>query len=314
MTRILFVKTTSLGDVVHHMPALADARRFLPDARFSWAVEESFAPLVKLHPLVDEVIPVATRRWRSQLLKAATWGEIATLRRRLRAHFDIVVDTQGLIRSALLARMAGGVRHGYDTDSIREPLASRLYDVTHTVSRAQHAVARNRKLTALALGYTFDEAIDYGFPRGGAGAGTPYAVLLHATSRVEKEWPEEKWIAIGRGLRARGFGVVLPWGNAAEEERSNRLTAAIEKSVVLPRQSLDATAKVIAEAALVIGVDTGLLHLAAAYAVPLVGIYVATAPGRTGPVGPGRIEVTGGKGTPPSFDEVIAAAEKVLRG
>lgn len=314
MTRILFVKTTSLGDVVHHMPALADARRFLPDARFSWAVEESFAPLVRLHPLIDEVIPVATRRWRSQLFARSTWTEINALRARLREHFDSVVDTQGLIRSALLVRMAGGVRHGYDANSIREPLASRFYDVTHTVSRDQHAVERNRELTALALGYTFDNAIDYGLPRSGAGQGAPYAVLLHATSRAEKEWPEENWIAIGHDLRARGFDVVLPWGNAAEEARSKRLSAAIEGSIVLPRQSLDATAKVIAEAALVIGVDTGLLHLAAAYAVPLVGIYIATAPGRTGPVGAGRIEVTGGKGTPPTADEVIAAVAKVLQG
>jgi heptosyltransferase-1 len=145
MTRILFVKTSSLGDVVHQMPAIVDARAHLPQAHFSWVVEEGFAPLARLHRMIDEVIPVATRRWRGGLFSVATWSEIAAFRRRLRGGaFDAVVDTQGLIRSALIVRMAPGVKHGYDANSIREPFASRFYDVRHTVSRDQHAVARNR--------------------------------------------------------------------------------------------------------------------------------------------------------------------------
>jgi heptosyltransferase-1 len=138
-------------------------------------------------------------------------------------------------------------------------------------------------------------------------------VLLHGTSRAEKEWNEANWIALGQALSKRGLRVLLPWGSDAERVRSERLTQAIAGSEVLARRPLDAAANVIAGASLVVGVDTGLLHLAAAYAVPLVGIYVATEPGRTGPVGAGKIEVVGGKGAVPAADEVIAAAESALR-
>jgi heptosyltransferase-1 len=313
MTRVLFVKTSSLGDVVHQMPAIVDARAYLPDGRFSWVVEEGFAPLARLHPMVDEVIPVATRRWRGHLLSAATWTEIGAFRRRLReGAFDIVVDTQGLIRSGLIVCMATGIRHGYDANSIREPLASRFYDVRHAVSREQHAVVRNRMLVAQALGSNASGALDYGLPRMTM-ASAPYAVLLHGTSRADKEWPEDNWIAVGRALRQRGLGVKLPWGSEAERARSERLSQAIDGSTVPPRTPLDETAKLIGAASLVVGVDTGLLHLAAALSVPLVGIFVATDPAKTGPVRAGAITILGGKSKMPAADETIAAVETLLR-
>jgi heptosyltransferase-1 len=312
MTRILFVKTSSLGDVVHQMPAIVDARAHLPQAHFSWVVEEGFAPLARLHPMIDEVIPVATRRWRGSLLSAATWREIGAFRRGLRdTAFDAVVDTQGLIRSALIARMAQGVKHGYDADSIREPFASRFYDIRHTVSRDQHAVVRNRALVAQALGFAEGAPLDYGLRRVTA-APAPYAVLLHGTSRADKEWPEDNWIAVGRALRQRGLGVMLPWGSEAERARSGRLSRAIEGSVVPERTPLDETAKLIGAASLVVGVDTGLLHLAAALTVPLVGLFVATDPAKTGPVGTGAIDILGGKAMMPLPDDVVAAVERVL--
>ncbi len=309
MQRILFVKTSSLGDVVHHMPAVTDARRHLPEARLAWVVEEAFAPLARLHPAVDEVIAVSTRRWRSHLFASQTWGEVAAVRAQLRAvNADRVVDTQGLIRSALIARMAPGERHGYDRASIREPAASWFYDVTHTVSRAQHAVVRNRTLTGLSLGYAPDARIDYGLVRPPRNEAAPYAVLLHGTSRAAKEWREVDWIGTGKWLAGQGLAVVLPWGNERERLRCERLAAAIPGSRVLERQPLDATAQVIANAALVVGVDTGLMHLAAAYAVPLIAVFLATDPGLTGPVGTGTITVVGGKGEYPSFERVIEAA------
>jgi heptosyltransferase-1 len=314
MTSILFVKTSSLGDVVHQMPAMTDARRHRPDARLAWVVEEAFAPLARLHPAIDEVIPVATRRWRSHLLSPATWREISAFKAKLRAaKADIVVDTQGLIRSGLIARAAGGVRHGYDAASIREPFASRFYDIRHAVARDQHAVARNRQLTALSLGYQIDAVIDYGLVRPPRNAGTPYAVLLHGTSRAAKEWREVDWIGTGKGLRGQGLDVLLPWGNERERLRSERLAAAIPGSRILERQPLDAMAKVIAGAALVVGVDTGLLHLAAAYGVPLIAVFLATDPGLTGPVGSGPITVVGRKGSYPSFERVIEAAKALPR-
>ena len=309
---LIFIKTSSLGDVVHQMPAMTDARRRHPDVRFTWVVEEAFAPLARLHPAIDEVVPVATRRWRSQLLSPATWREVSAFKARLHA-IDAAktIDTQGLLRSALIAHYAPGERHGYDAASIREPLASRFYDVTHSVSRTLHAVTRNRTLTGLSLGYQPDAAIDYGLVKPPVAAGAPYAVLLHGTSKATKEWRESEWIGLGKWLRRQGLDVVLPWATERERLRCQRLAGGIPQSRILERQPLDATAGVIANAALVAGVDTGLLHLAAAYSVPLIAVFIATDPGLTGPVGGGPIVVLGGKGEAPAFAQAIAEAEKL---
>jgi heptosyltransferase-1 len=313
MTGILIIKTSSLGDVVHQMPAIADAAREHPDVRMAWVVEEAFAPLARLHPSIAEVIPVATRRWRSQLSQRSTWSQVADFITRLRKpQFDKVIDTQGLIRSAVMARLATGERHGYDAASVRERLAARFYDVTHAVRRDLHAVTRNRLLTGLALGYQPPAEVDYGLQRPPRADATPYAVMLHGTSRSAKEWREQDWIETGRWLQGRGLQVVLPWGSEPERLLSERLAGAIAGSRVLARQPLDLTAQVIANAALVVGVDTGLMHLAAAYRVPLVAVFVSTDPGLTGPLGSGPMTVLGGKGVAPSAGEVIAAAQQLL--
>ena len=216
MADILFIKTSSLGDVVHHMPALTEARKARPDARFTWLVEEAFAPLVRLHPAAGEVVPVAWRRWRKSLFSPATLGEIGGSLRAIRAsRYDEIVDSQGLLRSAVIARLAHGRRHGYDASSIREPLAAMFYDVRHSVSRALHAVERNRILSGLALGYTPRGAPDFGLDRARFAAPSErYAVLLHATAEPRKLWPEADWIALGKELgKALGdLTLVLPWG------------------------------------------------------------------------------------------------------
>src|SRR5437763_10783109 len=134
MSDILFIKTSSLGDVIHHMPAVTDARRHRPQAKIGWVVEEAFAPLVRLNRSVDSVIPVASRRWRSSPFSADTWREIGAFRRAMRAQpHETLIDAQGLLRSAMIARFARGRRHGYDADSVRERAASWFYDVRHRV-------------------------------------------------------------------------------------------------------------------------------------------------------------------------------------
>lgn len=313
MSDILFIKTSSLGDVIHHMPAVTEARRALPDAHISWLVEEAFAPLVRLHPAVSEVIPVAWRRWRKSLYAPATLGEVAASLRGIREkRYDEIVDSQGLMRSAIIARMARGRRHGYDRDSIREPLASIFYDVRYRVSRDLHAVTRNRTLSGLALGYTPQGAPDFGLDRARfAAGGEAYAVLLHATARVSKQWPEENWIALGRLLNARGMDLVLPWGDAGEHARSERIAGALARARVPQRAPLDDVARLIAGARLVVGVDTGLMHLAAALGVPLVAIFAGSSPGLTGPVGNGPCEVLGVGGAPPSVEHVQAAVARI---
>ncbi|HZL30693.1 MAG TPA: lipopolysaccharide heptosyltransferase I [Pseudolabrys sp.] len=313
MTDILFIKTSSLGDVIHHMPALTEARAALPAARFAWLVEEAFAPLVRLHPGVDVVITVGWRRWRKSMAAPATWGEIAQAWRGIRARrYDTVIDTQGLLRTGLMARAARGVRHGYDAASVRERLALPFYDVRHKVGADLHAVERNRILTGMALGYAPRGAPDFGLDRARLqSAGAPYAVLLHATARPEKEWPVENWIALGRSIATRGLGVVLPWGNERERMRAETIAAALPGARVPEHAPLDQVARLIAGAQCVVGVDTGLLHLAAALGVPLAAIFTGSKPHLTGPVGSGSIAVLGAQGAPPTVDEVVDAVEKL---
>jgi heptosyltransferase-1 len=314
MPDFLLIKTSSLGDVIHQMPAVTEARRRTPAMCLTWVVEEAFVPLVALHPGVDSVIAVASRRWRRAPHRPATWREIAHFTRALRAkRFDAVVDTQGLFRTGLMARLALGVRHGYDAASARESWAARFYDVRHGVDRSLHAIARNRALTGRAFGYVPDGGTDFGLDRAriAAAATGPTAVLLHGTARAEKEWPEQHWSALGATLAARGYGIVLPWGTAAEHARADRIAAATN-ALVPKRQPLDEIAKFLAGASLVVGVDTGLLHLAAALGVPLVAIFVGSEPSLTGPKGGGAIAVVGGRqGEPPTVEAVLAAADQV---
>lgn len=309
MPDILFIKTSSLGDVIHHMPALTEAQKRRPDARFAWVVEEAFAPLVRLHPAASDVIPVASRRWRRSIMSVATLREIGASLSALRAHrYDMVIDTQGLLRSAMIARAARGPRHGYDSRSIREPLASLFYDVRHAVSRDLHAVERNRRLTGLALGYTPEGAPDYGLDRSALrSTGERMAVLLHATARPEKEWAEANWISLARSLVQRGLTPLLPWGGEHERARAERIASQVPNARVPDRAPLDSVARLIASAELVVGVDTGLLHLAAALGVPLVAIFAGSKPQLTAPVGSGPMRVLGTYGKAPDLGEVEAA-------
>ena len=314
MADVLFIKTSSLGDVIHHMPALTEARAHRPDARFSWVVEEPFAPLVRLHPAVDRAIPVAGRQWRAAPHRAAAWRNLLELRRALRERpFEAVIDTQGLLfKSALLARFARGRRHGYDARSMKEWPASFLYDVRHRVERNRHAIARNRALTAQALGYAPAGPPDFGLDRAklAGPASAPYGVLLHATARPEKQWPEDHWRLLTAAL-ATDIDLVIPFGTVAERARADRIASVAARARVPGHAPLDAVARLVAGASFVVGVDTGLLHLAAALGVPLVSIFAASEPGLTGPVGAGPIEVVGGRDTMPSAAEAMAAVGRV---
>lgn len=313
MADILFIKTSSLGDVIHHMPAVTDARRHLPDARFGWVVEEAFAPLAKLHPAVDVVIPVSTRRWRRNPIAWSAWRELRSYVRKVRAtNYDAIIDTQGLFRTGILAKFARGHRHGYDRDSVRESLAAKFYDVHHTVPRDQHAIARNRALTGLALGYTPDGPPDFGLDRARlAGAVRhPYAILLHATAQRSKEWPEDHWRALASTLE-QDINLLVPYGSETERQRAERIARGLQRTVVPIKRSLDQMAEMIAGASYVVGVDTGILHLAAALGVPLVAIFCGSKPQLTGPMGSGPMEILGDKGHAPSVDDVLAAVKKV---
>lgn len=325
MPRILLVKTSSLGDVVHNLPVVSDILNHFPNAQIDWVVEESFAAIARMHPSVRRVIPVAIRRWRRNLLRAETCAEWRTFLGSLRAHeYDAVLDTQGLLKSALVTYAARGLRHGLDWKSSREPLWI-FYNRTHAVSWGQHAVARNRSLVAQALGYPLAAPADYGTARPKNCAddvsnpgftwlpAARYVVFLHATSASAKLWPERHWIELANHLLLDKIISILPWGSADERERSERLAAAMSAAVVPPALSLQQLAALLQNARTVVGVDTGLTHLAAALQVPTVGIYCATDPAATGiyacPLGANL----GGIGAPPGVQEVIEAIERMVQ-
>lgn len=310
LSNILLIKTSSLGDVVHNFPVVTDILKQFPAARIDWVVEENFAALPALHPGVQRVIPIAMRRWRKSWWAAR--GEIRAACRDLRTHhYDIALDTQGLLKSALISRCTQTTRCGYARDSAREPLASLLYNRRFSVAKDLHAVERNRLLAGLALGYLPQGAPDYGIRSPAIArpdwlAQGDYAVLLHATSRADKLWNEANWIALGHYLRERNTRCVLPWGSAAEQARSLRLAADIPDAIVAPRLSLNEAAALLGGAQAVIGVDTGLAHLAVALGVPTIGIYTTTDPALTGLYAGNRAINLGGKGTSPSVEAVIA--------
>jgi len=316
--RILLVKTSSLGDVLHNLPVVTDIKRHYPSAQIDWLVEESFAALPKLHPAVHDVIPVALRRWRGRMLSTATWCEIKAFRTLLtEQHYDFAIDTQGLLKSALLMRGAHGLRCGFDKHSAREPLASVLYQRKFAVSSGQHAIERNRQLVAQALGYTVDGHADYGihtpsiehFAWLEQGA---YAVLLHATSRTDKLWDETNWIALGQYLHQKCIRSVLPWGSESERLRSLRLAAAIPGAITPPRLGLYEATALLGGAHAVIGVDTGLAHLAAALNVPTIGIYTATDPALTGLYAGARVINLGGINQAPDVVSVKDTLQQLV--
>lgn len=316
MTEILFIKTSSMGDVLHHMPAVTEAKRHFPAARITWVVDEMYAPLAELHPAVDEIITIAQRRWRKQLFSARTWREFFAAVTKLRARrFDKIIDTQGLIRTGLMGKLARGEHHGYDAESIRERFAARFYDINHKVGWDLHVIARNRTLTARALGYEVEGAPDYGFDRAKikpSGIGN-YAILFHATAKTKKEWPEERWVEVGRDLSQRGLEVVLPWGNEIERARSERIAKQIPHARVPDRVPIMDVAKLIAGAKIVCGVDTGFLHIAAALGVPVVAVFTITKSHTASPTGPGPVEMIGADNGLPGVRDVIAAIDRVTK-
>ena len=315
MPRILLIKMSSLGDVIHNLPVATDIRRHLPKATIAWVVEEQYTPLVRMHPAVGRIIPIALRRWRRSLLKGATWREADAFRRALRDdHYDAIIETQGLLKSAVVAKLARGPIYGFGRGTAREPLASAFYNVRSEFAPQIHKIQRYRAVAAQAFGYALAPEIEYGIlprveqPRIASG---PYCLAFHGTARAAKLWPENHWIELVRRIESAGYTCILPWGSDAERARSERIVAVNRGSIVAPRLELDEMAALIAGAGFVVGVDTGLMHLAAALSRPVVGIFCDSDPVDACPVGPGPTTYRGGIGAPPNVAAVAEAITQV---
>jgi heptosyltransferase-1 len=313
--RLLIVKTTSMGDVVHALPALTDACRAVPGLQADWLVEQPFAAIPALHPGVRRVLPIAWRKWRRKLLQSDTWAAMGALRAQLRAQpYDLILDLQGLLKSALWARQAIGPVAGYDRASAREPVAAWLYDRTAAVSRTLQAVDRCRRLAAAHLGYALPAGPpDFGLapPRPGWPTPDRYAVLIPNASRAEKLWPEARWVAVGRRLRERGWTPVVLWGSAAEQTLAERIAAGCDGQVP-PFLKVGEMAGVLAGAQCIVGLDTGFTHLGAALGRPTIGIYCDHEPGLAGVTGAGPVASIGGRGQVPRQADVLALLEQQI--
>ncbi len=304
MTAVLLVRMSSLGDIVHTFPAVTGLKRHRPDLTLDWLVKDQYIDLARMHPGVDRVLPRS--------------GGRALLRE---TAYEAVIDAQGLIKSALIARQARGPLHGFAWDTAREPLASLFYRHRMSFAQSDHKIVRYRGLVARALGFAPDAEIDYGLtpppppawlPLVQTGGVGPYIVLLHSTARAAKLWAEASWIATAQALEARGLVCVLPSGNLDEEARARRIAQALQRAVVAPRMGIVAAGGLVAHARAVIGLDTGLTHLAAAFSTPVVGVFCDSEPVDAHPAGQGPTAYCGGIGTPPAVAEVLMALDRVL--
>ena len=282
---VLLVKLSSLGDVVHTLPALTDAARSRPDVAFDWVVEAAYRPIAALHPAVRKVVPVAIRRWRRAPLRelGALRASVAALRS---VRYDLAIDAQGLAKSAIVCRLArASERCGYDRASAREPVAASFYERTCAVPRDRHAIERTRMLFAHALGYPPPSSCaDFGLCRSEGGSNA--IALLHGTTWATKRWPEAFWRALAGRATRRGLDVIVPAGDADERARAERIASGNSGVRVLPPLPLDALVGELSRVRAAVGVDSGLGQLAAALGVPTIALYGPTDPRLTGCVGP----------------------------
>ena len=296
--RVLIVKVSSLGDIIHTLPAVTDAKQAHPNLVFDWVVEENFIEVPSWHPAVDRVIPVAIRRWRKSLMKTYLNHEYRTFKRALQGtRYDLVIDAQGLIKSGIISRMSRGLTIGLSNRTVREPLAALFYNKAYSVPWTEHAVDRVRQLFSRALQYQYDtDSISYGIDRAKLKTKTENlsgktVVFLHGTTRVNKYWPKENWRNLAKLATDYGYDVALPWGTSEEKKRAEFIGEGNLNVKILGKKSLSDLAVVIIKSKGVIAVDTGLGHLAAALSKSTVSLYGPTNPALCGTYGRNQIHL-----------------------
>lgn len=343
--KILIVKLSSLGDVLHTLPIVWDLRKRLPHAQIDWIVEEAYVPLLK--PLettstfrgIDRIIPLAFRRWRKSLWSRSTWREFLAMRQMLQATtYDVILETQGLIKSALVCALAKKFAHavvaglGNATEySGYEPLARLFYTQAVQVPKQCHAVDRARWVMCSAMDWPLikreaeppqfypSEFVNHlpilvleNLSSAANDLTAPYVVCFHSTARAAKRWANESWIDLGKSLAKVGYQLVLPWGSTSERQASEFIASHIPGAIVPRAISIEEAYSLIAHAALIIGVDTGLTHVAAVLGKPTVEIYCDSPRWKTEGYWSRQITNHGDVQQPPSVAEVVSSCQRLL--
>jgi heptosyltransferase-1 len=336
--KILLVKLSSLGDVLHNIPIVRDLRTRLPDAQIDWIVEEAYIHL--LTPLlsrdgfrgIDRIIPFGLRRWKKNLFNLATWKDFFAFKKMLQSTaYDILIETQGLLKSAIVCSLAkkssgvviAGLANATEFSGY-EPLARFFYSQSIQVPTQCHAVDRSRLVMCSALNWPllersyspqfYPQKFVASIPKSSIeGLNVPYVLCFHSTAREAKRWSNSRWISLGQELSTRGYQVVFPWGNAAEKAISQLLALQIPNTFVPPAFSIEEAFSVIAGANLTVGVDTGLTHLAAVLGKPTVEIYCDSPLWKTEGYWSDRIANVGDIQNSPSVQEVLDASLKLLK-
>ncbi|WP_176300725.1 lipopolysaccharide heptosyltransferase I [Burkholderia vietnamiensis] len=319
MKRILIVKVTSLGDVVQTLPVVADLHRAFPGVAVDWAVDESCAEVVRWHPGVSNVLCAPLRRFK-KLRNGGDFKAISASIGALRAHrYDAVIDLHGVYKSAIISALArAGRRVGYQTQDLGETGARFAYSHRFGPRPDCDAWHGMRVSAGEALGYVPEGVADHGIvaPQdarlpAALTDGTPFALLFHATSNPDKQWPADHWAALATQMIARGVRVLLPWGSPAEHDDAQQIAARAPGAIVLPAMSVRELGAAIGLATLVVGVDTGFVHMAHALKRPTVMIFVATSRHHCGIGGAPHALSIGEPGAPPSVAQVLDAIDAV---
>jgi heptosyltransferase-1 len=293
--KILLIKMSSMGDIFHTFPAITDLKQAYPDALIDWVVEEGFAEIAAWHPAIHRVIPIGLRRW----LKARdkpSWNEFNYWRQSLRSEtYDLVIDAQGLFKSALIARCAQAKRiEGYSKRSAREPLAALLYHRRHLVGKERHAVERTRQLFSQILGYSLTPRLNFGINQNFSHItkNPRKLVFVIGTTWVTKLWASSHWQTLAQKASAEGYSLEIIWGSESERIMADEIIAACPQAT-RPQQRLSITtiAEMLVEAACVVGLDTGFSHLAGALETPTIALYGATSPAKVGLIGPHTVNL-----------------------